>query len=123
MIGENAVRISARFIWFAAEFKPYEGPLFRQTCAHAERLGFGEHGFVLNPLLNVQSLDQRRFPRFRAAGLELLTHPRLHAVAAAILGVPGTVVQSMYFEGNSATWAHQDVYYPDAVPPGRMTGL
>ena len=108
---------------FAAEVKPYEGPLYRQTSAHAERHRFGEHGFVLNPLLNVQSLDQRRFPRFRAAGLELLTHPRLHAVAAAILGAPGTVVQSMYFEGNAATWAHQDVYYLDAAPPGRMTGL
>lgn len=108
---------------FAAEVKPYEGPLYRQTSAHPERHLLTEQGYVRNPLLNVQSLDQRRFPRFRAAGLEVLTHPRLHAVAAAIQGAPATVVQSMYFEGNSATWAHQDVYYLDAAPPGRMTGL
>ena len=108
---------------FAAEVKPYEGPLYRQTSAHPERHVLTEQGYVRNPLLNVQSLDQRRFPRFRAAGLEVLTHACLHDVAAAILGARATVVQSMYFEGNSATWAHQDVYYLDAAPPGRMTGL
>ena len=63
------------------------------------------------------------FPRFRAAALEILTHAHLHRVAGAILGARGKVVQSMYFEGNAATWAHQDVYYLDAAPPGRMTGL
>ena len=28
----------------------------------------------------------------------------------------------MYFEGNSATWAHQDAYYLDSAEPGGMTG-
>src|SRR5262249_6961195 len=31
------------------------------------------------------------------------------------------VVQSMYFEGNPTTWAHQDTYYLDSADIGRMT--
>jgi phytanoyl-CoA hydroxylase len=108
---------------FAAEVKPYTGPLYRQTSSgDPERHVFSDRGYVLNPILNIQSLRQSGFPRFRAAGIEILTHPRLQRAALAILGEPGAIVQSMYFEGNSATWAHQDAYYLDATGPGRMTG-
>jgi hypothetical protein len=34
---------------------------------------------------------------------------------------PGKLVQSMYFEGNPATWAHQDTYYLDSEHTGAMT--
>jgi phytanoyl-CoA hydroxylase len=108
---------------FAAEVKPYTGPLYRQTTTgNPERHVFSGHGHLLNPILNIQSLRQSRFPRFRAAGLEILTHPQLQRAALAILGEPGTIVQSMYFEGNSATWAHQDAYYVDSAGPGGMIG-
>jgi phytanoyl-CoA hydroxylase len=83
---------------------------------------FTDHGHLLNPILNLQSLRQARFPRFRAAGLEILTHPDLHEAARAILGAPGVIVQSMYFEGNAGTWAHQDAYYLDSAGPGGMVG-
>ncbi len=107
---------------FTAEIKPHRGHLYRQTTSHAERHVFTDHGYLLNPILNIQSLRQSRFPRFRAAGLEILTEPGLQQAAAAILGEPGKVVQSMYFEGNSATWAHQDTYYLDAAGSGAMLG-
>ncbi len=107
---------------FAAEVKPYAGHLYRQTSSHAERHAFTDHGHLLNPILNIQSLRQSRFPEFRAAGLEILTERGLQRAAEAILGEPGKIVQSMYFEGNSATWAHQDTYYLDAAGPGGMLG-
>jgi phytanoyl-CoA hydroxylase len=108
---------------FAAEVKPYAGQLYRQTSSGSpERHVFSDHGYLLNPILNIQSLRQTRFPRFRAAGLEILTDPGLHQAAKAILGEPGKVVQSMYFEGNSATWAHQDAYYLDSAGPGGLIG-
>jgi phytanoyl-CoA hydroxylase len=108
---------------FAAEVKPYRGPLYRQTTSGAaERHVFSDHGHLLNPILNIQSLHHSRFPKFRAAGLAILTHPELQRAVSAILGEPGTIVQSMYFEGNSATWAHQDAYYLDSAEPGGMTG-
>jgi phytanoyl-CoA hydroxylase len=45
----------------------------------------------------------------------------MQRVVRLLLGAPGKLVQSMYFEGNPATWAHQDTYYLDAEEVGRMT--
>ncbi len=112
---------NAALLWFEEEVKPFKGFIYRQTTANPERHVFTEHGFMLNPILNVQSLDRRRFPRFRALGLTILTDPNTQAVVREILGEPGKLVQSMYFQGNPATWAHQDTYYLDAEQIGRMT--
>jgi len=106
---------------FQAEVKPYQGFIYRQTTANPEKHVFTTHGFMLNPILNVQSLDRRKFPRFRETALEVITHANARAVAAALLGEPGKLVQSMYFEGNPSTWAHQDTYYLDAERIGGMT--
>ena len=107
---------------FEDEVKPYPGFIYRQATANPERHVFTPHGFMLNPILNVQSLDVRHFARFREDGLSIMTHPRMQAAVRTILGEPGKVVQSMYFEGNPATWAHQDSYYLDAEELGRMAG-
>lgn len=106
---------------FASEVTPYDGSIYRQTTANPERHEFTPHGYVLNPILNVQSLDARRFPNFRETGLAILTHSNVQGVLREILGEPAKLVQSMYFQGNSATWAHQDTYYLDAQEIGRMT--
>jgi phytanoyl-CoA hydroxylase len=105
---------------FVAEVKRYGGFLYRQATADPERHVFTPSGFMLNSLLNVHDLDGRCFPRFREAAIELLTHPRLQRVVEALVGEAGVLVQSMYFEGNPATWAHQDTYYLDATEIGRM---
>lgn len=108
--------------WFEREVRPSSKPIYRQTTANPERHVFTQQGFVLNPILNIQSLPVRDYPRFSAAGVAVLTHPDIQAVLPAILGERGKLVQSMYFQGNSATWAHQDTYYLDAEEIGRMTG-
>jgi phytanoyl-CoA hydroxylase len=105
---------------FVQEVKPFDGFLYRQTTANPEKHQFNEHGFVLNAILNLQDLNRAHFPRFRAAGLAVITHAGLHDVANALLGEEGVVVQSMYFEGNPVTPAHQDTYYLDSVDVGRM---
>ena len=76
---------------------------------------------MLNPILCVQSLDRRHFAGFRRAGLDLLTHANMQRAVTTILGEPGKLVQSMYFDGNPVTWPHQDTYYLDAEEIGRMT--
>jgi phytanoyl-CoA hydroxylase len=78
---------------------------------------------MINPILNVQSLDIKLFPNFQKAGLAVLTHDNIRTVLGAIFGEEGKLVQSMYFEGNPATWAHQDTYYLDAEQIGRMVGI
>ena len=107
---------------FANEVKPCHDFIYRQATANPERHVFTPDGFMLNPILNIQSLDMRRFPHFRLAGLAVMTHARVQAAVWTLIGEPGKIVQSMYFEGNPATWAHQDTYYLDAEEPGRMVG-
>jgi phytanoyl-CoA hydroxylase len=106
---------------FEAEVKPFGGFIYRQASANPERHVFTNEGFMLNTILNVQSLDRRHFADFRQAGLDLLTHPNMQRAVSTILGEPGKLVQSMYFDGNPVTWPHQDTYYLDAEEIGRMT--
>jgi len=106
---------------FEREVKPYPGHIYRQTTANPERHALTDWGLMLNPILNVQSLDPRRFSRFKEAGLAILTHRRAQDAVRTILGEPGKIVQSMYFDGNPVTWPHQDTYYLDAEELGRMT--
>lgn len=106
---------------FESEVKPYNGYIYRQTTANPEKHKWTEHGLMRNPILNVQSLDPAAAGRFRALGTSIITHTEVQKAVAILLGEPGKIVQSMYFEGNPATWPHQDSYYLDAEEIGRMT--
>jgi phytanoyl-CoA hydroxylase len=105
---------------FAAEVKPYPGFLYRQTTARAERNVANELGHVMNPLLNLQDLDATRFARLQRSTLDAYTSPALIGALRTVFGEDPKLVQSMYFEGNSATWAHQDTYYLDSEHVGDM---
>jgi phytanoyl-CoA hydroxylase len=109
-----------RHLW-EQEVKPFRGHVYRQATAKAEKHVFNENGWVMNPILNLQSVDPRRFPKFRSHATEaVLAAPRLAEVFTALLDDAPKVVQSMYFEGNSATWEHQDSYYLDSEKVGEM---
>jgi phytanoyl-CoA hydroxylase len=109
-----------RRLW-EAEVKPFGGFVYRQATAKAERHVLNQNGWVMNPILNLQSLDPRRFARFRAHATEsVLAAPPLAAVFRVLLADTPKIVQSMYFEGNSATWEHQDSYYLDSEQVGEM---
>jgi phytanoyl-CoA hydroxylase len=109
-----------RRLW-EEEVKPFSGFIYRQATAKAERHTFNQNGWVMNPILNLQSVDPRRFPRFRRhATTQVLASPGLRDVFAGLLGELPKIVQSMYFEGNSATWEHQDSYYLDSERVGEM---
>lgn len=106
---------------FLCEVKPYDGHLYRQASARSERHEFTDTGFMLNSILNIQDIGLPGFDRFRAAAMGALTHDCLQRASMALQDEPGKIVQTMYFEGNPVTWAHQDTYYLDAEDTGRMT--
>ena len=109
-----------RGLW-DAEIKPFRGYIYRQATAKAEKHVFNDQGWVMNPILNLQSLDPRRFGRFRTHATEsVLTAAALRQIFTSLLREPPKIVQSMYFEGNSATWEHQDSYYLDSAVRGQM---
>lgn len=105
---------------FAEEVKPYPGFLYRQATARAERNEINEHGHVMNPLLNLQDLDRRRFAGLRRQSLDVFTSRGIVASLHKVFGEDPKLVQTMYFEGNAETWAHQDTYYLDSERIGTM---
>jgi len=104
------------------EIKKFNGYIYRQTTARAERHKKNSNGWIMNPILNLQSIDPISFPNFRKfATNNILSSLNLNRVFFSLLGDYPKVVQSMYFEGNSATWEHQDSYYLDSESLGEMT--
>jgi phytanoyl-CoA hydroxylase len=108
---------------FDQEVKPFGGYIYRQASANPERHVITDAGYMLNSILNIHAVDPRFFPTFRRRGADLITSGPLQAAVRAILGEAGKIVQSMYFEGNPATWAHQDTYYLDSEKLGSMSGV
>lgn len=106
------------------EVKPSSNFMYRQATAMAEKHVFDENGWVMNPILNLQSVDPRKFPKFRKYAVEkILTKPELKKILEVFVGDTPKIVQSMYFEGNAATWEHQDSYYLDSEDVGKMVGV
>ena len=93
---------------------------FYRLSGIPERHTYTDAGFMLHGIRDVQSLDRRRYGEFRDLGLEVVTHAGLRKAVHAVLGEPGKVVQTMYFEGNPSTQPHQDSYYLDAEEIGAM---
>jgi len=109
-----------RALW-ESDIKPFRGFMYRQATAKAETHSFNEHGWVMNPILNLQSLNPNRFGRFRDyATDQVLTSQGLTQAFRVLIDDAPKIVQSMYFEGNSATWEHQDSYYLDSEQIGEM---
>lgn len=109
--------------YFREEVKPYKGYIYRQASANPEKHKITEHGYMLNSILNIQSVNTSEFPRFRPKGVELLTHANIRRVMNILMGEEPKLMQSMYFEGNPVTWAHQDCYYLDSERDGAMIGI
>ena len=68
----------------------------------------------MNPILNLQSLDPNKFKKLREKSLELFSDQKLCKIFKTLFKDKPKIVQSMYFEGNSETWEHQDTYYLDS---------
>ena len=113
---------SLRFFW-DNEVKKSDRPIYRQQTAKLEKNKFNSAGFVMNPILNIQSLSKKYFGCLRNAfRVVILENHQLFGVSQLLLGDIPLVVQSMYFEGNSVTWEHQDSYYLDGETIGSMFG-
>lgn len=106
--------------YWDSSVKKYKGFIYRQTTANPEVNHFNKFGQVLNPVLNLQDLDTKNFGNLKNAVLDVFTNENVILVCKLILGDLPKLVQSMYFEGNPVTWAHQDTYYLDSEKIGSM---
>ena len=105
------------------EVKKSSRAIYRQATGKLEKNVFSTQGWVMNPILNLQSLDPRYFGGLRACFRKKMCGTSLvSGLFSTILSDKPLVVQSMYFEGNSVTWEHQDSYYLDSDPNGSLYG-
>lgn len=104
-----------------SEIKPSRDYIYRQDSAKPEHNSFNDRGFVSNPILNIQSMNPRKFPKFRNLVVDRVFRSEgLIGIFRSILDDEPRIVQSMYFEGNTATSEHQDSYYLDSDHIGSM---
>lgn len=103
------------------EVKIFKGHIYRQSNAKAEKNKFNDKKWIMNPILNLQSINPKKFPTLRM-GFEktIVSNFKLAKIVGQLIGDKPTIVQSMYFEGNSSTWEHQDSYYLDDEKIGNM---
>ena len=104
---------------FQHEARVSQVPILRQKNMQYERNEFDHHGFLNNPIFNIQDLQTKHFKAFKSAALDLYTDPRVTRAAGALLGGAAQdegvrLVESMYFEAPAGTWPHQDSYYQDS---------
>jgi len=119
-IFSNHVCDTLRNFW-QNEIKPFKGKIYRQTSSNLEVNSFNRNNWVMNPILNIQSLNTEYFSGIRNyAEKNIFSSTKLCKILKIFLNERPKFVQSMYFEGNSATWEHQDTYYLDSEIIGSM---
>ena len=109
-----------RDLW-SNEIKPYKGKIYRQTTAKAEINVFNDNEWIMNPIVNLQSLNPKYFFGLKTYSEQnIFSSKNLCNLLKFFFKERPKFVQSMYFEGNSATWEHQDTYYLDSEKVGSM---
>jgi phytanoyl-CoA hydroxylase len=107
---------------FAAEVKPYAGPLPR-ISGHDEVNQFNEWGFLLNALMNVQRKSARDIPAYVADVLAVLTHKNLNDVLEAFFRHRVAMMTWNHFEANPVTPPHCDCHFwAQDMAIGEVTG-
>lgn len=109
---------------FLTEMLPAKKAYFlRHASGRHERHVYTEQGFMKYPIMNFQDISTRRYAKFKKISLDLLTHDVIKRVVCILLGEPGQIVHTMYFDGNQTTWAHRDGHYFDSNQAGQMVGV
>ncbi len=103
------------------EVKSFNGKIYRREGAKLEKNVFNHNKWVMNSVLNIQSLNPKQFPLLRN-GFEkyIASNKNLANLITKLIQDKPMIVQSMYFEGNSVTHEHQDSYYLDDQCIGNM---
>jgi len=107
---------------FDQTVKRYPGYIYRQTTCNPEKNRINDRGFVMNPILNLQSLRSSEFEPLKSLAMQIFASSAIKAITKVLLAEDAKLVQSMYFEGNSETSPHQDTYYLDSEQLGTMVG-
>lgn len=106
---------------YATDIVPASRRYYRQNTSRYQRHVFDDHGHVRQSFLDVHAYASH--PEFRDAVFEICFHEPLLRMLSSLSGADDHhLMQSMLFDLNTATGAHQDSWYLDSVPSGALIG-
>jgi len=103
---------------FYRSIKKSKQYFYRQTSSGLAEINiFNSNNLMINSILNIQDINRSKFGIFVNKSFDIFSNNILINIVSSIFSCKPVIVQSMYFEGNPATWAHQDTYYLDSSNP------
>ncbi len=94
---------------------------FRQNTNVYSKNNFNSYGHVRESFLDIHNYN--KFPEFKESALDIYFCEQIQAALTETTGFEGhNLMQSMLFDLNTETVAHQDWWYLDSVPAGNLLG-
>lgn len=115
-------RIERLISAYETGLRPSQRKFFRQNTNRYERNALDRHGHVTNAFLDPHNFES--IPSIREAIFGLLLDGTLQGALVEATGFDRFhLMQSMLFDKNAETPAHQDWWYLDSVPAGRLAAV
>jgi phytanoyl-CoA hydroxylase len=106
---------------YRSDILPSTKPFFRQSTNRWARNRVSAQGYAVDSYRDPH--DYPQFPAFCTAVRDLLCSREIRRVLTELTGAADHgLMQSMLFDLNTATAAHQDWYYLDSMPNGVLLG-
>lgn len=107
---------------FKEEIIPSRYKFFRQSTDRYQISTVDEYGYVNESFLDIH--DYGQFPEFSELARQIFFSDELLGTLRKVLGHERfNLMQSMLFDKNTETGAHQDAWYLDTVPSGDLHGV
>ena len=104
---------------YQRDIVPSKYPFFRQNTNRYEPNKLTEQGYVQQSFLDIH--DYKKFPEFSVCAKDIYTSQAMRNALTEITGFGSfNLMQSMLFDANTETQAHQDCWYLDSVPNGHL---
>jgi phytanoyl-CoA hydroxylase len=104
---------------YERQIVPAKEAFFRQNTNAYQPNERTQHGYVRQSFLDIH--DYARYQEFSRAARDVFCDGQLHEALRQVAGFEQfNLMQTMMFDLNTATPAHQDWYYLDSVPHGNL---
>lgn len=104
---------------YESQILPSKNHFFRQSSNRWEKNQINQFGYCEESFLNVH--DYPNYPAFDEAIKKIMCSPQVREALTQLTDSPEhNLMQSMLFDLNAATPAHQDWYYLDSIPSGHL---
>jgi phytanoyl-CoA hydroxylase len=104
---------------YTEQIVPSKTKFFRQNTNVYESNRFTSGGHVAQSFLDIH--NYKKFPEFRKSALDIyFSDEMLHVLADLTGSSRHNLMESTLFDANTVTPAHQDWWYLDSIPNGRL---